>query len=222
MSQETTETSVLHGTHDDLQKRSMRTAYWISQIGSPPILSMVGILLSATILGTLGAWLWATLYTMVAVIAPTLYVVWLAKTGRVTDIHLPLREERTLPMIFTLFAGLFAWFVLAIGNAPQLLLLIAAINGIQSIIFLFITLRWKISFHCTMAAQLSVLSLLLFGWNIGTPVVFSVPLIAWARVHLQRHTIAQTVAGSVLGVALVVSGLYVTETFDLELFHKLF
>jgi hypothetical protein len=38
----------------------------------------------------------------------------------------------------------------------------------------------------------------------ATPLVMTVPLVAWSRVHLQRHTLAQTAAGALLGTIILV------------------
>jgi membrane-associated phospholipid phosphatase len=35
------------------------------------------------------------------------------------------------------------------------------------------------------------------------PLVLAIPLMAWARVHLRRHTVAQTIAGAALGSAII-------------------
>jgi membrane-associated phospholipid phosphatase len=40
----------------------------------------------------------------------------------------------------------------------------------------------------------------LFG--VLLPLVIGVPLMAWARVRLRRHTVAQTIAGLLLGLAI--------------------
>lgn len=87
--------------------------------------------------------------------------------------------------------------LLWLGHAPRLLLLLMLTALIQALIFTLITLRWKISGHTAGMANLAILGGALVGW---------MPLWVWVcrwwlgrRVYLRRHTIWQTVAGSLLG-----------------------
>jgi membrane-associated phospholipid phosphatase len=36
----------------------------------------------------------------------------------------------------------------------------------------------------------------------------SIPLIAWSRVYLDRHTVSQTIAGILLGIVILTPALY--------------
>jgi membrane-associated phospholipid phosphatase len=63
-----------------------------------------------------------------------------------------------------------------------------------------ITTVWKVSIHCAVASGSVTLLALLFGpWV--TPAYALVALTAWSRVALKDHTIAQVLAGIVLGAA---------------------
>jgi membrane-associated phospholipid phosphatase len=180
-------------------------AYWISQVVSPPVLVVVVTGLSARYLATRAGWFWAMIYLLLAVVFPCIYVGWLVARGRLADPHLPLREQRIRPLLCTALMGGAAWLVLYIASAPPLLQWIACANALQVILFLLITLRWKISLHSAAAANLAVVGILLLGVA-GLPLISLVLVVSWARVYLQRHTIAETTAGVLLGaVALVAS-----------------
>jgi membrane-associated phospholipid phosphatase len=63
-----------------------------------------------------------------------------------------------------------------------------------------ITTVWKISIHCSVAAAAVTILTMLFGaWL--SPAFALVVVCGWSRVELEDHTIAQVVAGSLLGVA---------------------
>jgi len=64
---------------------------------------------------------------------------------------------------------------------------------------LLITMYWKISGHGAAIASLTVFICGLYG-SLAAPVLLAIPLVAWARVRLHRHTLAQTVAGSLVGI----------------------
>ncbi len=182
-------------------------AYWVSQIGSPPLTGIAAAILIGYVLATGAAWQWAGFYVAATILLPCAYIIWLVRRGQVSDFHLPIREERIRPLLFSLAAALIAWGVLQRAEAPAPLKMLAAVNGVQAILFFIVTLRWKISLHCAAAAILSQLALTLLGIG-ALPLMLSVPLIAWSRVHLRRHTLAQTIAGACLGVAIVTPAVY--------------
>ena len=69
----------------------------VSNVLNPPVVSMLGIFLMASVLGTADAWRWAILFVVLAVITPSLYVYWLLKRGMIENFHIPNRENRTRP-----------------------------------------------------------------------------------------------------------------------------
>lgn len=191
----------------ETQSWDFQLAYWVSQIVSPPVLGLGAAILIAATLSTVSAWLWALFYMLLAVLVPVLYVVWLVRCGKLTDLHMPLREERIRPLICTLLVAFAAWGLLWAAAAPRPLQWLAGVNSIQMVLFFAITLRWKISLHCAAAANLAVLSWTLLG-GAAAPLVMTVPLVAWSRVHLQRHTLAQTTAGALLGTTILLVALF--------------
>ncbi len=182
-------------------------ARWISSVGSPPVLASVGIILSVATVGTFSAWLWAGFYILLAVSLPAAYVLWLVRKGEVTDFDLRRREQRLRPFLATLASTLATWLVLYWGDAPQLLVILAAAGWLQIALMLGITLHWKISAHCAAAAGLIVFAWSLLG-SAAAPAALSLPLIAWSRIRLQRHDLPQTIAGALLGSSVLGFVLY--------------
>ena len=177
-----------------------RLAYVISQIASPPVLTIAAMALLASTLASPRAWTWAGVYVMLAIVTPILYLVWLVHQGRVTDLDVQLREQRTAPLVFAVACAGLAWLVLMLGRAPVQMIVVAGGLWLQMVLIFGITLRWKISVHSAAAAGIATLAWSLAGTVL--PLVIGVPLIAWARVRLRRHTVAQTIAGSVLGLTI--------------------
>lgn len=185
-----------------------QVAYWVSQIGSPPLTGAVTALLIGSVLATPPAWVWVLFYIALTILIPCAYITWLVYAGKAVDFHLPLREQRIRPLLLSLLTGLVTWLILYREDAPSLLQMLAAINGVQMALFLIITFYWKISLHCTAATILSALAVVLFGAS-AVPFTVSVPLIAWSRVYLRRHTLAQTIAGVCLGVGILTPAFYI-------------
>jgi hypothetical protein len=181
-------------------------AHWVSQIGSPPATALAAVVAFATAASGRSVWFWASLYVFTAILMPTLYVVYLYTRGLIGDIHMNVREERTRPCVAAIACSVAGLLLLCLGGGPALLVLLAGVNVLQTGLFLVVTRWWKISLHGTSAGALAAGCWLLADW-ISFPLMLSLPLIAWSRIHLHRHTVAQVVCGVSLGAGLLAAAL---------------
>ena len=177
-----------------------RLAAVISTFGSPPVMVCTALLLTALKLSSSAAWKWAGIYLILGVLTPFLYVVWLLKRGYVTDIDVQLRKQRAQPLLVTILCTGAAWLVLALGAAPTTMTLIATAIWLQVVVIFAVTLRWKISVQAATVAGAMTVAWALLGSPL--PFLIAVPLVAWSRVRLRRHTLLQTLAGVVLGLVI--------------------
>jgi hypothetical protein len=184
-------------------------AWVVSKLCSPPLVAAAGIIISATHTGTSAAWGWAGFYILLAVSAPVGYVLWLVRQGKVTDFDLRQREQRTWPYLITLVSVFLAWLTLHLGGAPQLLMSLALAGWFQVALLFVITLYWKISVHSAAIAGLVVFIYALFG-PVTLPLALLIPLVAWSRLRLKRHTLPQTLAGTIMGCGVMALTLYLT------------
>lgn len=192
------------------ESRRDNTARIISTLFSPPLLALATIIITAQALESDNVVYWTVLSIVLFIAVPVLYIYSLVKRGHITDFHMKVREQRTWPLIITLLIALAVFSVLYFGGAPKLLLIISAVAIIQLMLIVLITLRWKISGHCTAASGLAVLVTALFGQGL-LPVFLLVPVVAWSRIRLDRHTLYQSIAGILLGVVTATSILYFTN-----------
>ncbi len=174
-----------------------RVASLISNVGSPPVVMSVTVMLMAFKIAGSEAWIWGAVYVALGVLVPFLYVVWSVKRGQITDIHVRLREQRRQPLLITLICAGVGWLVLALGPAPTAMTRVATALSLQVVMIFLVTLRWKISVYTVAAAGGATLIWTLLGSAI--PFLLVVPLIAWSRIRLRHHTILQTLAGALLG-----------------------
>ncbi len=198
--------SPLTTTLDAVLKPSTRgeyLAYCISQIGSPPVMGLLSLIFIAASLALPKVWLWSGVYVTMAMVIPMLFLVWQVRHGRVTDLDVQLREQRKGSLLVTIAGFGVSWLVMRIGEAPPVLTAMAGAGFVQWLVIFAITLRWKISAHTTSAAGATMLILRVFGLA-AVPLVISIPLIAWSRVKLRRHTLGQTIAGALLGSGVIV------------------
>ena len=87
-------------------------------------------------------------------------------------------------------------------DAPLLLMALVVASGASGIIFMTVNLVWKISVHTAFVTAMVVVLVVLYGWVAILSAVV-IPLMAWARVVLKQHTVAQTVVGAVISAAAV-------------------
>jgi len=176
-----------------------RLALVVSVLASPPVLVSLAALMTADAAPDQSAWKWASAYILIAVLAPLGFLLWEFLLGDVSDLDIPERKQRIIPQIFTVVCMLTALVLLRLSSAPDRMVLIGSLFLLQACVIFAITLRWKISVHCATAAGVGV-----FIWAVSgavLPLVVGVPAMAWSRLRLDRHTLAQAVAGAALGGA---------------------
>ncbi len=176
-------------------------AYWISAICSPPLLAIIAIGLGAHFsnkTADFSAIYWTILYVLLSVIPPCIYILYLKRKGSVGDFNITIRKERFKPLFLILLNTIFAFIILYLLRAPELLLVVALTAIVQLSLFILITRRWKISGHCAAISTLSTLGVILFSTQ-AMPIIALIPAVAWSRVKLNCHTIYQSIAGIVLG-----------------------
>ncbi|MDD5658499.1 MAG: hypothetical protein PHR39_00585 [Actinomycetota bacterium] len=141
--------------------------------------------------------LWTFFCILFGSIIPFMFIVFLYKKKIINDLHVPRREDRLRPLIVSNMSYLLGFFVFYILKAPFYLRAIFFTSFITTFILTIITYFWKISFHTSWITFTVITYYVLFGkWTLF--LMAFVPLVAWARVKIKRHTIAQVIAGSFL------------------------
>lgn len=190
-----------------------QTARYISNVFTPPLSVLYGILIVTPYLEVSYRWSWSILFLALFVIPPTLYVYILMQRGIVTDFHINVREQRLKPMLLiltnTLF-GIVAYYRL--GGPKYLVILAVCCLLLVGLMFLF-TFFSKISGHCAAAGGLFtvLLSVSKFNETLIIPFALMVPLVAWSRVRLGRHSVPQTLIGVLLGLSTFGTILYFSD-----------
>lgn len=183
----------------------VKAARIYSNVVSPPVMfAVVGLAFGLYALPNWTGFLWAAVYGLLVSLAPILVVVYLLKTGRITELHMSNTRERNIPYISAVVFAAIAYGLIAGFNGPELLRCLALFNIIELSALTIINHFWLISLHATGAMATAVLLILVFGWTVG--LLVGIPLVGsvcWVRLFLKRHTPAQIVAGLGLGTAVV-------------------
>lgn len=146
---------------------------------------------------------------IVTFILPVLSLVIMKKMGVITDMMIPIRTQRMLPLLYTAAIYIAAGMVIFRDNKlndfriSELLFLVAVLMIIAGTI----TLYWKISAHALgVGGVVGVLLKLVFSFY-GIEYIFALclgivvsGLVMSARLYLGAHTLAQVMAGFFLGV----------------------
>lgn len=190
-----------------LQSPGYAWARLVSDILSPPVVwGVLALPIALRDSDSQGqALLWATIYILLVCVLPIVYITYMVRSGRITDIHMRVRQQRFKPFIVSLICTTIAWWTLRLMGAPPVLPLFALVSLVQLTVMTLITLVWQISLHAMSIAGAAIATLLLFGI---IPALLTLPLVflvGAARLKLERHTPAQVIAGAALGVVIPVT-----------------
>ncbi len=166
----------------------------ISRIFDPLILiSILGVIASIKILPSelLSGFLFVFFFGMI--VPPVALLIWALKTHRVSNWDVSSRRQRINAFgVFVLFVLADLFFVKIFGSDQ--LLKFYYICAFWFLGFFLITFFWKISGHLAIATLFFLLILRWFGES-WWPVIFIIPLVAWARIKSKNHSLSQVIAG---------------------------
>lgn len=142
--------------------------------------------------------LWGLVVALFSSILPTAFIVRGARLGRWDGHHVRNREGRLVPLSLSLASTVVGLLVLVFAGAPHDLVALDLAMLATLFACTGITQWWKISIHAAVAGGGAATMALIYGprWLLLVPAVV---LVAWARVRLADHTVAQAVAGALAG-----------------------
>lgn len=133
----------------------------------------------------------------------------LIKQGRVKNLDVTDRKERTIPYFYAMGCIACWCYFLHLIRMPQYVVWSGVASLIVLIIVMIITLRWKISVHLSsMGGAVAMIMGIMMQCGIYRPSLIILLLgLSWllmiARIKLEAHTPTQTVAGFLLGLIIV-------------------
>ena len=176
-----------------------RLANLISNIFNPFALSLLGVvLISIKSTGSiLDALRWSAVFIAICMVPVYLFIAHYVRTGHLDSFFSNSQQQRTrIYLVGGFFAGV-ALVTLELLKAPDKLVAILLAAFVSSVLFMLVNLLWKISVHTAFATAFVTLAALLYGW-IASPLVLLVPAMAWSRIELKQHSLAQTAGGAIL------------------------
>ena len=146
---------------------------------------------------------WGLLAALFTAVLPTLFIAYGVRRGRWSDRNVGARRPRLVVLAFITASVATGLILLLVLGAPRLLTGYLAFMLASLAVLAAITTVWKISIHCAVASGSVAILAFTYG-PLVLPGYALVALLGWSRVALKDHTVAQVVAGSVLGAAAAV------------------
>ena len=178
----------------------------ISLVSNPLFVAIPTFLVIAlyTAPSLLQAGIWWGITVFGISLAPLFFIRRGVRSGRYSDHHVSVRQERLVPLLFGIacFFGVFVSLILLRASSAMLATMTAALVSLM--VATAVTRFWtKISLHLVGIAGTATVFTLLFGTVAGIiyPVVF---VVAWARWRVRAHTVFQALLGTVLAVSVTV------------------
>ncbi len=185
-----------------------RIASLTSNVLSPFLVSFVVILLLSfrSTSSTLDAIKWSLILTALSILPVFLVIIYLIRNGKLESFFINARRQRTrIYLLAGICAGIGCVILLNL-EAPLILVATFAAGLSAIIVFMGINLLWKISLHTAFVAGSTTALVIVYG-SIAVVTVGLLPLIAWARIELEHHSLAQVATGALLA-ALIVAWVY--------------
>lgn len=182
-----------------------RVATLTSNVLSPFWLCLFLILLVsfASASSTLDALKWALIAVVLTVLPVFMVILYLVRNGRLDAIFTNVRGQRTQLYLLGVFCAVAGCITMNYLGAPSMLVTGFAAGLTMAVVFMCINLWWKISMHTAFVAASATVLVILYGW-LATISLALVPLMAWARIELEYHSLAQVATGALLASLIVV------------------
>lgn len=177
-----------------------------SHVVSPPVVfAALGLALAWRATPGWGALPWAALYGFWISLAPILFVLYLLRTGRISDISMN-KQERRIPYVVGVVCAVITYGLLRWLGGPANLQCLTIFNIVALTVLGAINWVWQISHHATAITSAAWLVFAVFGGLAGWLMIALAVVVCANRLYLRRHTPAQLVAGIAWG-AVAMGGL---------------
>ena len=186
-----------------------RIANLTSNILNPFLVSLVLILLLSfkSTSSALDAVKWSLISIAASILPVFSVIIYLVRKQKLESSFINIRKQRTkIYLLAGVCAGIGCIIFPYLGAPKELMATFVA--GLSAVVvFMCVNLLWKISLH-TAFVTASVTALIILYGPIAAVTVVLVPLIAWSRIELKHHSLAQVITGALLAALIVVVVFY--------------
>ncbi len=189
-----------------------RIANLASNILNPFLVSLVIILLLSfkSTSSTLDAVKWSLISIAVSILPVFSVIIYFVRNRRLESPFINVRKQRTKIYLLAGVCASVGCIIFLYLGAP-LTLKATFVAGLSAVVvFMCVNLLWKISLHTAFVTASVTVLIILYG-SIAAVTVVLVPLIAWSRIELKHHSLAQVTTGALLAALIVVVVFYLFD-----------
>ena len=186
-----------------------RIANLTSNILNPFLVSLVLILLLSfkSTSSALDAVKWSLISIAVSILPVFGVIIYLVRSQKLENVFVNVRKQRTKIYLLAGVCASVGCIILPYLEAPPTLIA-TFVAGLSAVVaFMCVNFLWKISLHTALITASVAILIILYG-SIAAVTVVLVPLIAWSRIELKHHSLAQVAAGALLAALIVVVVFY--------------
>ncbi len=140
---------------------------------------------------------WFLISVAISVVPIFIVVLYLVRHNRVDNFFIRVRAQRD--KVYALSSVLIGitCAVLFFLKAPVMLVAVFVAIFIAGLVFACVNRWWKISIHVASIAAAVTVLVIIYGL-VAAWTILLVPLVAWARVEMEHHSLTQVLAGGLL------------------------
>lgn len=142
-----------------------------------------------------------TIFSLTFLVMIGVFVVYEVRRHVFSDIDVSRKEQRPLFFVYVAFVCILYLMSLYLLRGPQILAI--AVGGVlgSAVVLGLVTHYIKASLHvATISAFFTVFALLYGGSSFFW--LLMIPVVAWSRIMIKRHTVAEAIVGCILGIML--------------------
>ncbi len=145
---------------------------------------------------------WGLMASVFAGVVPFLIVLAFFLKGRISDMHVAVKEQRWVPLGASILSGVLGLIALRAVNAPVALLALTAGYLANAVVFIIVSFFWKASIHSGVYTGAFGACAMVVSpwWWLG---LLGLPGIIWARSQRGRHTVPQGIVGACIALAVM-------------------
>lgn len=142
-------------------------------------------------------------FPIIFVIIVSLFTLYGVKTKLFSDFDVTKRKERGPLYIFVIILTIIYMALLLFLNGPKSLMVLGLGVLIGAVVLEFINKKLKASVHVAAVSAFMCMVALLYG-GIFFVVPLFIPVVAWSRIHMKRHTLSEAITGGIIGTVITV------------------
>ena len=146
---------------------------------------------------------WSLLLIVISILPVYIAIIYLVRVRRFVRHFIDIRQKRNVIYAIASISGVLGLVTLLALSAPPLLLAAYAVGIFTGIVFMGVNFWWKISVHTASVAAIVTFLVILYGIVAAVSGVLLL-LVAWSRLELAHHSVAQVTLGALLASLIVI------------------